>query len=141
MKSTTESGTSAAALLNRYAHLKLSTANEAETRLKLIDGIFFELLDWTYDDVTVEERVTEDGKSTYTDYIFRTANTAFVVEAKKVGTSFESVGDSRKARLSGKLLKGRTGEAIKQARDYCRKKSSSTTSMDFFLEMPSSTVT
>lgn len=123
MKSPTESGASASALLSSYAHLKLSSANEAETRLKLIDRIFFGLLDWTYEDVTVEERVTEDGKSTYTDYIFRTANTAFVVEAKKVGTSFESVGDSRKARLSGKLLEGATGEAIKQARDYCRKKS------------------
>ena len=123
MKSPTESGASASALLSRYAHLKLSSANEAETRLKLIDRIFFGLLDWAYEDVTVEERVTEDGKSTYTDYIFRTANTAFVVEAKKIGTSFESVGDSRKARLSGKLVEGATGEAIRQARDYCRKKS------------------
>ena len=63
----------------------------------------------------------EDGKSTYTDYIFRTANTAFVVEAKKVGTTFESVGDNRKARLSGRLLEGRTGKAIKQARGLLQK--------------------
>ena len=123
MKNSTEFGTSTSALLSRYGHLKLSAANEAETRLKLINDIFFELLDWTYDDVTVEERVTEDGKSTYADYIFRTANTAFVVEAKKVGASFESVGDSRKSRLSEKLLKGRAREAIMQARGYCRKKS------------------
>ena len=123
MKPLTESGASASDLLSKYAHLKLSSANEAETRLKLIDSIFFGLLDWTYEDVTVEERVTEDDKSTYTDYIFRTANTAFVVEAKKVGISFQSVGDSRKARLSGRLVEGRTGEAIRQARDYCRKKS------------------
>ena len=56
MKSPTESDASASALLSRYAHLKLSSANEAETRLKLIDRIFFGLLDWAYEDVTVEDR-------------------------------------------------------------------------------------
>lgn len=110
-------------LLDRYAHLQLESANEAETRLKVIDQVLFDVLDWTYDDVSVEERVSEDGKSTFADYIFRTANTAFVVEAKKAGASFASVGESHKTKLSGKLMKGTTGDAIRQARDYCRKKS------------------
>ena len=110
-------------LLDTYANLNLASANEAETRLKLIDQIFFELLNWSHDDVSIEERVAEDGKSTYADYIFRTANTAFVVEAKKIGVTFESVGDSRKVKLNSKFVKGVTGESIKQAREYCRKKS------------------
>ena len=123
MNDSPETVSSALELLSNYAHLELASANEAETRLKLIDRIFFDLLGWSYEDVAVEERVSEDGQSTYSDYIFRTANTAFVVEAKKVGTSFESTGDSRRARLRGNLVKGATGEAIRQARDYCRKKS------------------
>lgn len=120
---TAESGVTRLDILDRYANLKLASANEAETRLKVIDQIFFEILNWSHDDVTIEERVSEDGKSTFADYIFRTANTAFVVEAKKVGETFESVRDSRKAKLNSSFVKGTTGDAIKQARDYCRKKS------------------
>ena len=108
-------------LIDKHAHLALHDANEAETRLKLIDRIIFEVLDWSHDDVTVEERVAEDGKSTYTDYIIRTAGTAFVIEAKKAGKSFVQVPNQRRVKLVGSIMEGETGEAIKQARDYCRK--------------------
>ncbi len=121
--SNTDNNLVAAELLDRYAQLDLSDANEAETRLKLIDRIFFELLGWSHDDVTVEERVTEDSGLAYTDYVFRTANTAFIVEAKRVGQTFKSVGDMRRSKLTGNLVKGQSGDAIKQVRDYCRQKS------------------
>jgi len=67
--------------------LTLSSANEANTRLKVIDRIVFEILGWKRSDVEVEEHVSEDGESTYADYVLRTAMTAIVIEAKKVGQS------------------------------------------------------
>lgn len=63
--------------------LQLSSANEAETRLKIIDQILFEVLKWTRDDVSVETRVSEDGETTFADYVIKTASTAFIIEAKK----------------------------------------------------------
>lgn len=108
-------------LLDTHAKLQLSEANEAETRLKLIDRIVFEVLGWTHDDVTVEDRVTEDGKTQFSDYIIKTAFSTFLIEAKKVGTSELSLPNKRKETLGRRVVTGETGEAIKQARDYCRK--------------------
>lgn len=110
-------------LLKRYSKLALSDANEAETRLKLIDKVLMGLLGWTPEDVSVEERVSEDGRTSFADYILRTANTALLVEAKRIGATFELGSSRRRRTLSGPLVDGITGDAIKQARDYCRKKS------------------
>lgn len=101
--------------------LSLHEANEAETRLKVIDKILFDILEWTHEDITVEERVSEDSKTTYADYVVRTANAAVVVEAKKIGIAFETVPKNRRIKLTKSNLQGATGEAIIQARDYCRK--------------------
>src|SRR5690606_9118690 len=68
------------------------------------------------------ERVSEDGGTTYADYIIRTADTSLLIEAKRVGKTFGVVPTRRRIKLSGKLMEGDTGEAIVQARDYCRKK-------------------
>jgi hypothetical protein len=108
--------------LTAYSDLELSNANEAETRLKLIDRVLFEVLGWSHDDVSVESRVSEDGETTFADYIVKTAGSAFVVEAKKLGTTFRDVPDLRRTRLAGAIVQGPTGHAIKQARDYCRKR-------------------
>lgn len=108
--------------LGKYSKLQLSEANEAETRLKIVDRMLFEVLGWQHDDVSVEERVSEDGSTTFADYIVRTAGTAFVIEVKKVGTTFVDVPSLRRTRLVGAIVQGVTGEAIHQARDYCRKK-------------------
>lgn len=110
-------------IIKRHDKLALDNANEAETRKKLIDRIIAEILDWTDDDVYYEERVSEDKNTTYADYIVRTANVSFLIEAKRIGISFLSVPGKRKVKLSGKFMEGSTGEAIIQARDYCRKKS------------------
>jgi GTPase SAR1 family protein len=110
-------------IIKRYKELTLQNANEAETRKKFVDRIISEVLDWSDDDVRYEERVSEDGNTTYADYIVRTANSSFLIEAKRIGVSFLSVPDRRKVKLSGKFMEGPTGDAIKQARDYCRKKS------------------
>ena len=62
-------------ILTRYHKLALHDANEAETRLKVIDQILFDVLGWSHDGVTVEERVSEDGKTTFADYVLSRALT------------------------------------------------------------------
>ena len=105
----------------RYEGLILHDANEAETRLKIIDQIIFDVLGWSHDDVVVEQRVSEDGKTTFADYVIRTGMTAIVVEAKRIGNSFAEVPNLRRTQLRGKIMSEETGEAIRQARDYARK--------------------
>ncbi len=105
-----------------YSNLKLSDANEAETRLKVIDEILRSVLGWRLEDISVEERCSEDGKTSFADYILRTATTAIVVEAKKAGTTFE-LPSYKSAKLGGVLSEGEVGKAIRQVRDYSRQKS------------------
>lgn len=108
-------------LFDAHEKLILSDANEAETRLKLINKIIFDVLGWTHDDVTVETRVSEDGVTQYSDYILKNAFSSLLVEAKRVGVSFLELPNKRKEVLSRKFVSGDTGEAIKQVRDYGRK--------------------
>lgn len=108
-------------LLHVHEKLHLENANEAETRLKLIDRILFEVLGWTHADVTIEQRVSEDGKTEFTDYIIRTGFASLVIEAKRVGTAEYEVPNKRKELLGRKLVSGSVGDAIIQARDYGRK--------------------
>jgi predicted type IV restriction endonuclease len=108
-------------IVAQYDQLKLYEANEAETRLKVINDVLFGVLGWTRADVEVEQRVSEDGKATWADYLLKTGMAAIVVEAKKVGVTFDEMPDVRRAQLKGKFLSGVTGDAIRQARDYARK--------------------
>lgn len=114
--------TSPQSILNAYEKIDLSNANEATTRLKVIDRVIKEILGWTDDDIKVEENVSEDGNTTYADYILSTANLAIVIEAKKVGVIFELVDkEKRKQKLTNSFVSGELGKAIIQARDYARK--------------------
>lgn len=110
-------------LFASYSRLNLADANEAETRLKVIDEILFSVLGWTKEDVSVEERVSEDGLTKYADYIVRTVTTSVLIEAKRVGAAFPLPSNRTKLKLGGALSAGELGSAIRQARDYCRKKS------------------
>ncbi|MDU8618520.1 hypothetical protein RYB67_08105 [Pseudomonas syringae] len=101
--------------------INFEEVNEAETRLKLIDKVLFDVLGWTHNDVQVEERVSEDGNTTYSDYVVRTASTAFVLEAKKVGVVFKTFAKDRRLKLTKTNINGELEEAVLQARDYCRK--------------------
>jgi len=109
---------------SRVAGLKVNDANEASTRLKIIDDVIRQVLSWTVADIHPEERVSEDGKTKFVDYIIRTANTAIVIEAKRIGIAFEldAVSD-RRVQLTPGFVKGPMGDAIIQARDYGRSKS------------------
>ncbi len=103
--------------------LSLKNANEAETRKKIIDKVLEGFLGWNDNDISYEERVSEDGLTTFADYIIRTADISILIEAKRVGVVFGSLPDKRKVKISGAFLQGDTGLAITQAREYCRKKS------------------
>lgn len=111
----------AASILAQYQNLILHYANEADTRIKLINDILYHILDWTHADIHNEDRVSEDGATTWADYTIRTGMTAFVIEAKRVGAAFDEVPNARRTRLQGKIMTGATGDAITQARDYARK--------------------
>ncbi|PCI62154.1 MAG: hypothetical protein COB35_04235 [Gammaproteobacteria bacterium] len=110
-------------LLDRSSSLTLHGANEAETRKKLIDRIIEDVLGWNDLDIAYEERVSEDRNTTFADYIIRTADTSILIEAKRIGVTFNTIPGQKKVKLSGSIMEGKTGEAIKQARNYCRKKS------------------
>ncbi|EIU1682948.1 TPA: hypothetical protein ACL1SD_006262 [Pseudomonas aeruginosa] len=99
----------------------LHSENEASTRLKIIDRILKEILDWSDEDIHPEEHVTEDGATTFADYILKTANTAIIVEAKKYGADFSTDAGQRRVKLTNKFLESELGAAIIQARDYARK--------------------
>ncbi|MCH5549463.1 hypothetical protein L6227_09200 [Pseudomonas syringae pv. syringae] len=113
----------AGGLLTAHATLVLHNANEAETRKKLIDKIVEDVLEWDDTDISYEERVSEDGSTTYADYIIRTADVSLLIEAKRIGRSFDVVPTQKRVKLTGRIMEGDTGAAIVQARDYCRKKS------------------
>lgn len=109
-------------IVGKFAALTLSAPNEAETRAKVIDGILKDVLGWHEDDLSREERVSEDGTTTFADYIVRTATTAFIVEAKKAGATFAVATNQTSGKLGGVLQEGTVGDCIRQVRDYCRKK-------------------
>ncbi|PZM80396.1 MAG: hypothetical protein DKT66_14125 [Candidatus Melainabacteria bacterium] len=110
-------------ILQSFRRVALENANEASTRLKVIDRILREVLDWSDEDISPEEHVTEDGKTTFADYVLRTANTALIIEAKKVGVAFASQRGQlgRRVKLTKAFLESDMGEAVIQARDYARK--------------------
>ncbi len=110
-------------LINIAGKLRLSDANEATTRIQIIDEVLRKVLGWDLTDMEVEERVSEDGSTTFADYILRTANTKIIVEAKKIGKAFNLPLKHSSLKLGGVLSEGDAGEATRQVRDYCRKKS------------------
>lgn len=110
-------------LIQTIAKLKLSDANEAETRFKVIDGVLEKVLGWQKDDMVVEPPCTEFGHTDYADYLVTTATTSIIVEAKRAGAAFTLPNNLKAGKLGGFLSTGPIGEAIQQARLYCQKKS------------------
>lgn len=103
------------------SELRVSDANEATTRLKLINTVIFELLGWGKMDVKVEQRVSEDGKITFYDYVISSGSHSILIEAKRIGERFASLPKARKAHLTGNwVTTGASGNAIIQAKTYAR---------------------
>ncbi|WP_133116384.1 hypothetical protein [Amycolatopsis antarctica] len=63
-------------------HLDL---NEATTRLRLIDRLLFDTLDWAPEDITTEQYESGD----YLDYVLGRPERLAVIEAKRTGRHFE----------------------------------------------------
>lgn len=91
--------------------------SETDTRSKVIDKLFFDVLGWDESDVIREEHVD----SGYYDYKFSTSDFGFVVEAKKNFVEF-SLPDRGRFVSFNTLLKGNK-EVIEQIRDYIVDKS------------------
>jgi len=93
--------------------------NEADTRAKVLDRIFKDILGWDESAIRRETR-TVDGE--YLDYWFTSESNQLIVEAKKAGAYFElPVGMSLRARRDGILSKAASlHEALEQVVTYCK---------------------
>ena len=83
-----------AELLTRIEELSrlAATSNEAETRLKAINLMLFDILDWELSDVEVEKYCRAVG---FSDYVFEPdKKIALIIEAKKVAVGF-TIPDAR----------------------------------------------
>jgi KaiC/GvpD/RAD55 family RecA-like ATPase len=108
-------------LSRTFGQLDLADASESQTRFHVIDQMLGDVLGWEKGDITVEDRVSEDGKTTYADYTLATVTVKLLIEAKKAGAAFSLPTRRSILKLGGVLSEGAIGEAIRQARDYCRK--------------------
>jgi energy-coupling factor transporter ATP-binding protein EcfA2 len=96
--------------------------SEADTRLKVIDRILFDVLGWVRNESTVEDR----AGSGYTDYTLRIRTTArAIVEAKKDSVDFELSNrqSGRAYKLNGPVFNKAAREAIEQGVVYSAFKS------------------
>ncbi len=92
-------------------------SNESETRLNLIDRIFFECLGWSRQDCRTEYRSERDIQ----DYNFSISRPMMIVEAKKISISFSlPVGERDGVRTLESVIKnnGNVRDAIAQAQSY-----------------------
>lgn len=99
--------------------LQWKALSESDTRSKIIDKLFTSCLGWSESDIVREEHV-QNG---FIDYIFHVDGMPrFVLEAKKIGASFELPISlkGRRYTLHGALSKSETVmRAIEQTRQYC----------------------
>ncbi len=96
-----------------------SEKNEATTRLQLIDRLFFECLDWSRDDVKLEESLGNE----YTDYSFYAPRRILIVEAKREGEYFEvPIGLNTQLRSIKSLFRDNINlkNAMEQVAQYCQ---------------------
>lgn len=98
--------------IEQFEGFKSLDMSESDTRSKLIDFMFKDVLGWAEEDILREESVD----SGYYDYKFSTSDFAFIVEAKKNFASFNLPERHRMVTL-GTLFKGNK-EVITQIRRY-----------------------
>lgn len=97
--------------------------NEATTRLRYIDRLFQDCLNWDSKNITTEER---DNNGKYIDYVFSNPRRLLIVEAKKEGIYFDipaSTTDRAIYSLPHLLTSSPSlKKAIDQAFGYCTRK-------------------
>jgi len=102
--------------LGKYKSDKMS---ESDTRSKIIDAILIDVLGWSEDNITREERCLENG--TYLDYKLATNIPQIIIEAKKSSVVFDMPKSSgqREYKIGGVLKSCKVLlSAMEQARDY-----------------------
>lgn len=105
------------------SELEKTQWSEADTRLKVIDQILFDVLGWSKNDAAVEER----AGTGYTDYTLRIGRSArLIVEAKKDAVSFDlfNRNSGYAYKLNGSVFNSAAKKAIEQAIFYSALKSS-----------------
>jgi hypothetical protein len=129
-----------AELRGLHAAKPLHAANEAETRLKIIDRILFDGLGWNLADVAVEKpvggittspsprarRANDSPRTLYLDYLLEHRGTQYlVVEAKRAGRTFDLPVELNRSEYLLQHLLDHCGDAlrevIQQAHDYAVK--------------------
>ena len=101
----------------QIAQLDKSKWSEADTRLKFIDRILFEVLGWNKNEAKVED----NAGSKYVDYTLRSKNSArVVVEAKREAATFnfKNRQSGQAYKLNGTVYNAAAKEAINQAIEY-----------------------
>jgi len=95
--------------------------SEADTRCKIIDDIFIDVLGWKEGNIKRESSYRDkDDKTQYIDYVFESNKNKFIVEAKKNGVYFNTVTSVKKLKLNGVLSRdNNTKKALDQAYNYC----------------------
>jgi len=97
--------------------------SETDTRCKMIDVLFKSVLGWEEVNIKREEYTSGTDKVGFIDYVFKSNNNQFLVEAKKNGNYFNLPKCNKKAKSYGILSKDKlTKEALQQAYDYCKNK-------------------
>ncbi len=106
-------------LSEEITQYKTTICSEADTRIKVIDRIFIEVLGWPYAEIKTEQRA---GKG-YLDYRFSIGGYArLIVEAKRDGKDFglKTRNDGTPYRLNGPVFNDDVvKEGITQAIGYC----------------------
>ena len=96
----------------------LSIKTESDTRLKVIDRFFIEILGWTHGEIQTEEPTGDN----FLDYKLSINDTSrVIVEAKRLSRDFDlrSFGSGKFYKLNGSLLKNKDiKEGIDQAIQY-----------------------
>lgn len=98
---------------NEFESLKANDLSESDTRCKVLDKIFINILGWQENDIRREE-FSESG---YYDYKISTAGFQFILEAKRNFQNLVLPDSGNKFKLKTLINKGNI-EVIKQIRNY-----------------------
>lgn len=96
----------------------LTGMNEANTRIRIIDGVLYDCLGWTVDEISNEEYF--DGE--YADYSIGKPSTNLILEAKREGITFTlpaGIAGRRSVDLQTAIEDEKTRSAITQVMGYC----------------------
>ena len=97
----------------KYEEYKIQDLSEADTRSKLIDFLFINVLGWSESDIKREGHVNKG----YYDYHFKIAGISFVIEAKRELNDFVLPNTNNRGIQAGTLQKG-NGDVINQIQSY-----------------------